>query len=127
MTQIIESLPIIHEDFNTSKLKSLYFKSPIYYKDLLNNLTEEYEQKFGEETVDYRRLNEFLLQAKLSEMLNNLLNKMDKEVQAYSIEKFRLLSKENYNSYISNENLTAYPEYSIHGMGIYVRIKEKEE
>lgn len=60
-------------------------------------------------------------------MLNNLLNKMDKEVQAYSIEKFQLLSKENYNSYISNENLTAYPEYSIHGMGIYVRIKEKKE
>lgn len=63
LTQIIESLPIIHEDFNTSKLKSLYFKSPIYYKDLLNNLTEEYEQKFGEETVDYRRINEFLLQS----------------------------------------------------------------
>jgi hypothetical protein len=127
LTQIIGSLPIIHEDFNTSKLKSLYFKSPIYYKDLLNNLTEEYEQKFGEETVDYRRLNEFLLQSKLTVMLNNLLNKMDKEVQAYSIEKFQLLSKENYNSYISNENLTAYPEYSIHGMGIYVRIKEKKE
>jgi hypothetical protein len=127
LTQIIECLPIIHEDFNTSKLKSLYFKSPIYYKDLLNNLTEEYEQKFEEESVDYHKLNEFLLQSKLTEMLNNPLNKIDKEVQGYSIEKFQLLNKENYSSYISDENLTAYPEFSIHGMGIYVRIKEQEK
>lgn len=127
LSKIFESLPTILEDFDTSKLNSLYFNSPIYYKDLVDNLMEEYEQKIGENTVDYHKLNEFLIQSHLTENLNSLLNKIDKEVQNYSIEKFQLLRKENYGSYISDVILTDYPEFAIHGMGIYVRIKDQEK
>lgn len=126
LTKINESLPVIQDDFDISKLKSLYFKSPIFYQDLINNLTEEYENKFGEKIVDYHKLNDFLLQSNLTEKLNNNLNNINKEVQGYSIEKFQLLSKVNYSSYIRDEDFTAYPEFSIHGMGIYVQIKDLE-
>lgn len=126
LNRIDKCIPIIQENFMIPKLSSFYFKEPIYYKDIANELSNEYFRKFGKNNIDYQKLNEFLLESNLNSKLDNFLVQMNKNVQYYSIEKFHFLKKEYFNSYIPNENLTNYPEFTIHGMELYVRIVDKK-
>src|SRR5690606_29637218 len=93
---INECLPLIQRDFNIMKFSSIYFQSPIYYIDLVKELSGEYEQKFGQKYIGYEKLNPFLLQSSLNIRLNNFLEPLNKKVKRYGIEKFQLVSKESF-------------------------------
>ena len=125
LNKINECLPIIQEDFDTENLRSLYFpRPPIFYKDLTTKLSKDYESQFGQENISYKKLNEFLMNSWLEKQIGAFLDQFGKTTRRYGIEKFHLLDKEYYEEYIPNADLNEYPEFSIHGMGISVIIKE---
>jgi hypothetical protein len=125
LNKINECLPVIQEDFETENLNSLYFpKSPIFYKDLTTALSKDYESQFGQETISYKKLDEFLMNSWLEKQIGTFLDQFGKTTRRYGIEKFHLLDKEYYNEYIPSTDLSEYPVFSIHGMGISVIINE---
>lgn len=114
-------LPLIKEDFDTSKLTSIHFKEPIFYLDLAKKLSSEYEQEFGRKRVD--KWLPFLLKSSLTSQLNYFLNPLNKKVRHYGFEKFQLLDKENYKEYLPNINFTEYPEFTLNsynGMSVSI-------
>jgi hypothetical protein len=113
LTRINECYPLIKEDFFMSKLNSFYFKEPIYYFDLAKELSTEYEQQFGRKNISYKTLNRFLLNSKMNNQLNSFVNPLNKKIKRYSIEKFHLIDKKYYTSYLPNIDLTEYPEFTI--------------
>lgn len=123
LDRINQSLPIVRNDFDITKLSSIYFKSPIYYLDLLKELMNEYEMKFGKKGISYQDLNDFLLNSSLNTRLNGFLHPLNKKVKRYNIEKFQLVDKNNFNSYIPDTDLTDYPEFAIGGMGLSVQLE----
>lgn len=123
LDRINQSLSIIRNDFDITKLRSLYFKSPIYYLDLTKELMNEYEKKFGKKGISYQDLNDFLLSSGLNTRLNSFLHPLNKKVKRYSIEKFHLVDKKNFNSYLPDADLTDYPEFAIGGMGLSVQLE----
>ena len=124
--KIADCLPLIEQNFNLNKLNSLYFEPPIFYKDLTSELSKAYKNQFGEKNIDYNKLNEFLKHSWLDKKLGIFLKQLGKNTKNYGIEKFHLLNKEYYGNYIPNENMSKYPEFSIHGMGITINIKKNE-
>jgi len=118
-----DCLKVIQDDFYISNLSSLYFPPPIYYADLSNELSKVYEQAFGQKNVSYQKLNQFLLASDFNAQLNTFLEPFGKTVSRYGIEKFHLLHKENYGSYLKDANLTDYPDFTIHGMGLSIQLK----
>lgn len=125
LTKISECIPLIKEDFYISKLKSFYFKSPIYYSDLTKELSTEYEKQFGRKNISYEKLNQFLLNSNLNNQLDNFVNPFDKKVKRYSIEKFHLTDKKYFGNYLPNVDLKEYPKFAINGMGLSVRLENK--
>jgi hypothetical protein len=125
LTKINECYSLIKEDFCLSKLTSFYFKEPIYYLDLAKELSTEYEQQFGLKNINYEELNQFLLNSKLNKQLGSFVNPLDKKIKRYNIEKFHLMDKKHYGNYLSNIDLTAYPKFTINGMGLYVQLENK--
>lgn len=119
--------PIIKEDFYMSKLYSLYFREPVYYQDLAKELATEYEQQFGRKNINHAKLNQFLLGSKLNTQLESLVNPMEKSVEGYGIEKFHLMDKKYFKSYLPDADLTAYPEFTLHGMGLYVQLESQKK
>ena len=119
-------LPIIKEDFDVSKIQSMSFKEPIFYLDLATKLSSEYEEKFGRKNVNYEKFSQFLMQSSLNSQLNNFLDPLNKKVKYYGFEKFHLIDKENYKTYLPNVDLTDYPEFSFNAhSGIYVELENK--
>ena len=116
------AIPKIKEDFKVAQLSSIFFKATIYYPDVNLELSKDYEQKFGRKIISYQKLNQFLLQTPFNTTLNNFLKPFGRKIQKYGIEKFHLIEKKHYPSEIPDENLANYPDFSIHGMGIYVQI-----
>lgn len=125
LTKIKECLSLINEDFYLSKLTSFYFKDPIYYLDLAKKLSAEYEQQFGRKNINFEKQNQFLLGSKLNLQLNELVSTYNKETRRLGIEKFHLLDKKYFGEYLSEVNLTEYPEFTIHGMGLSVYLVNK--
>ena len=131
LERIEACLLIIKEDFDVSKFSSIYFKEPLYYLDLAKKLSNEYEQEFGRKNISYEKLNQFLLKSYLNVQLNNFLNPLNKKVKRYEIEKFHLMDKKDYESYLynnerlSNIDLTGYPEFTLNGMGVSVQLENK--
>ena len=125
LTKINECFSLIKKDFNTTKLSSFYFKDPIFYFDLTKELSTEYEQEFGQKTISYKKLNQFLLNSNLNTKLDNFVRPFEKKVERYGIEKFQLMSKQNYRNFLPNIDIAKYPEFAIEGMGLYVRLKDK--
>lgn len=125
LKRIDECLKVIKDDFYISNLSSIYFKPPIYYADLSNELSKEYTQAFGQKGISYQRLNQFFLESNFNSELNNFLKPYSKTVSGYSIEKFHLLEKENYSHYLKDADLTKYPDFTLHGMGLYIRLSDK--
>ena len=121
--KVNQSLPTIKNDFNITKLSSIYFNSLIYYLDLSKELSGEYEKKFGKKRVSYQKLNEFLLSSSLTTQLNSFLHPLNKKVKRYSIEKFHLVDKNNLKSDLPNTDLTDYPEFAIGGIGLSVQLE----
>jgi len=124
---VIDSLttwiPRIKEDFAMNKLNSLYFKEPIYYPDINKLLSQEYEEKFGKKRIDQQKLSQFLLSTSLTRELNDFLKPLhSKKVSSYTVEKFHLIDRKHYQSYLPETNTADYPDFSIHGMGLYVEI-----
>lgn len=124
LLKINECYPLIKQDFSLSKLKSFYFRDPIYYFDITKELSIEYEQQFGRKHINYEKLNLFILNSKLNKHLSKFLNPLNKKVKRYFIEKFHLMDKKYYSEYLSNIDLTEYAEFVIHGMGLYVELKD---
>jgi len=117
---------LIKEDFDATKLTNIYFKSPIYYLDMATTLSKEYEQKFGQKNVSYNKAFDFMLQASLTQQLNEFLGPMQKKVHRYGIEKFHLLEKQYYNTYLPDvSNFSAYPEFVPNGMGMAVYVERE--
>ena len=127
LTKINECIPLIKEDFYISQLNSLYFRDPIYYFDLVKELSTEYEKQFGRKNISYDKLNQFLLNSNLNKQLDNFANPVDKKTKRYSIEKFHLTDKKYFGDYLPNVDLTAYPEFAINGMGLSVQLENKQE
>lgn len=115
-------LPRLKEDFNLTKLTSLYFRSPINYPDLSNDISKEYEQKFGRKGISYQKLHPFLLETKFNSGLNDFLKLLNKKVERYGIEKFQLQKKSERFSWPPNADTSAYPDFFIDGMGFYVKL-----
>lgn len=127
LKNIDKCFPLIQEDFNTEKLNSLYFtNSFIFYPDIVNGLSNEYEKKYGRKRTSYSNLNNFLLNSKFNEMINDFLESKNKKVFRYSIEKFNLIEKEYFKYSLPNSDLKNYPEFSINGMGTGVRLQNKQ-
>jgi hypothetical protein len=119
-------LPLITEDFNISKFSSFHFMEPIFYFDLAMELSNEYEQEFGQKRVNYRKLNEFLLRSSSSTQLNHFLNPLNKKVRWYGFEKFHLIDKENFKEYLPNIDFTEYPEFTLNAHnGMSVNLENK--
>lgn len=126
LTKINKYLPHIKEDFYLTKLNSFYFRDPIYYFDLVKELSTEYEKQFGRKNISYEKLNLFLLNSSLNKQLDNFLNPLGKKIKRYSIEKFHLADKKHFGEYLPNVDLTEYPEFTINGMGLYVQLENKK-
>ncbi|WP_266205630.1 hypothetical protein [Pontibacter kalidii] len=124
LDKINESLPLIKKDFNLDKLGYLYFEPPIFYKDMTTELSKSYENQFGKKNIKYKQLNEFLLDSWLERKVSVFLNQFNKSTKRYGIEKFHLLEKAYYEEYIPNSDLSDYPSFSIHGMGVSVLLNE---
>lgn len=118
-------LPQIKKNFNLDKFHNLFFKPPIYYPDLDATLSNEYEKKFGSTTIGYPQLNTFLLSASATSEINTFTAPLNKKVNRYSIEKFHLLQKKDYHYYLPGTDTANYPEFSLHGAGIYVSLSDK--
>lgn len=126
LEKINESLPLIKEDFDISKIESISFKEPIFYLDLATVLSSEYEEKFGRKNVSYEKFSQFLMQSSLNSQLNDFLDPLNKKVKYYGFEKFHLIDKENYKTYLPNTDLTEYPEFTFNAhSGIYVELENK--
>lgn len=126
LDKINECLPVIQKDFNIDNLNSLYFQPPIYYKDMTNELSDSYENKFGERNIGYQKQDDFLMNSWLGARVDGFLSEFNKSAERYGIEKFHLLEKEYYDTYIPNTDLTGYPDFSINGMGISVHLKDEK-
>jgi len=126
LEKIAECFPLIEEDFNLSKLTSFNFKEPVFYLDLAQKLSSEYEQKFGRKEISQKELNRFLLQSSLTSQLNHFLNPTGKKVKYYGLEKFHLINKEIYKYCLPNVDFTAYPEFTFGALtGVFVQVENK--
>ncbi len=118
-------LPLIKEDFNIEKLDYLYFmNSFIYYPDIVTELSNDYEAKFGQKRVKYEVLSKFLLNSIFNNKINEFLKSQNKKVIGYGIEKFNLIDKESMRYQLPNTELKDYPEFSINGMGTVVKLNK---
>jgi len=126
LEKLNECFPQIQQDFNIDRLNSFYFETPIFYKDMTTELSKSYENQFGDKNINYQKLNEFLMNSWLEEKINDFLSQFNKSTQRYSIEKFHLLDKEFFDSYIPGVDLKDYPSFSINGMGISVILNENK-
>lgn len=125
LEKVEECLPLIGEDFDVSKLASFGFMPPVYYLDLANMLSGEYEQEFGRKNITHKRLNQFLLQSGLNSQLNVFFNPLHKKVKRYWLEKFHLIDKESYKGYLPDINLSAYPDFTLNvHMGMWVDLED---
>lgn len=121
--KINECLPLIRGNFELDNLRSLYFEPPIFYKDLTNELTQDYKNQVGQRDISTKQLDEFLKNSWLEEKIGSFLKQFDKTTRTYGIEKFHLLQNQHYNQYIQNVELSEYPEFSLNGIGISVILK----
>jgi hypothetical protein len=125
LKKIGDCLKVIKDAFYISNLSSLYLEPPIFYTDLSNELSKEYEIAFGRKNISYQRLNQFLLKSNFNSQLNTFLKPYNKTVSHYGIEKFHLLHKENYSHYLKDIDLTNYPDFTLNGMGLSIRLTDK--
>ena len=126
LEKIESCFSLIEEDFNLSKLTSLDFMEPIFYLDLATKLSGEYEPKFGHKNINYKKLDEFLLESSLTSQLNCFLNPLNKKVKRYGLEKFFLIEKKHYEHYLPNVDFTEYPEFVFNAhTGISVSLENK--
>jgi len=126
LEKIEECIPLIEEDFNLSKLTSINFEAPIFYLDLAKKMSSEYVQEFGRKNVTYERFSKFLFKSSLHSQLCDFLNPLNKEVRHYGFEKFFLIEKEHYGSYLPNTDFTEYPEFTFNAhSGISVSLQDK--
>lgn len=125
LTKLNACLPHIQEDFNVTKINSFYFRDPIYYFDLVKELSTAYEKQFGPKSISYEKLNDFLLKSSLTKQLDIFVSPLDKKINRYSIEKFHLTDKKYFGEYLPNIDLTEYPEFAVNGMGLYIQLETK--
>jgi len=126
LDKVAVCLPLIKEDFDLSKLASFFFEAPIYYLDLATKLSNEYEQKFGRQNVDFSKFHEFLLESSLTSQLNHFFSPLNKRVKRYGFEKFHLIEKQHYNEYLPNVDFTEYPEFTFNAhVGVDVQLENK--
>jgi hypothetical protein len=126
LDKLNECLPQIEQDFNIDRLNSFYFEPPIFYKDMTTELSKSYENQFGDKNISYQKLDEFLMNSWLEEKTNDFLRQLNKSTKRYSIEKFHLLDKDYFDTYIPGVDLNDYPSFSINGMGISVILNDKK-
>jgi hypothetical protein len=117
LKKINASFYLINHDYDLLDLRTVSFRSPIYYPDLAKSLSTQYEQSFGQEMVKYDKLNKFLLGTEMNSQLNTLLKPFNKKVKLYSVEKFNLVNKKHYGfAKLPNFNFSNYPEFTLDGI-----------
>lgn len=116
---------LAEKDFDPYKLKSIFFEPPVFYPDLNLELSKAYAKNFGNKTILQQKLHEFLKSTVLTEKINLLCKPFNKEVDYFGVEKFHLIDRNHYNAYLSNEVTANYPDFSIHGMGMYIGLKNR--
>ena len=126
LIKINACIPNIQKDFYLTKLKSLYFRDPIYYFDLVKELSVQYEKQFGNKNISYEKLNQFFLNSNVNKKVDNFLSPLNKKTKLYSIEKFYLMDKKYFPEYLPGVDLTGYPEFAINGMGLYIQLESKK-
>jgi len=119
-------IPLIQKDFDFYKINTLYFKSPLYFPDLARDLTLEYEEKFERAVIEKQELDQFLLKSALNTHLSTILKPLHKKAKRYTIEKFDITDKANYQHFLPEINPDEYPEFSLNGTGVYVRLTNLE-
>ena len=125
LENLTECVPLIKEDFEFSKLNSINLKSPIHYLDLTKELSNEYELRFGKTSINHQKLNHFLLHSTLNKRLDSFLIPFKKQVKGYAIEKFHLLDKKYFGTYLPETDLKDYPEFALEGMGVYIYLESR--
>lgn len=127
LTKINDCLPCIKEDFYLTKFKTLDFRDPIYYFDIVKEISIEYEKQYGQKIISYEKLNQFLLKSNLNKQIDNFVAQFDKKTKRYIIEKFQITDKKYIGNYMKKVNLTEYPEFVINGMGITIELESKSQ
>ena len=95
--------------------------------DLITELTLEYENQFGKRPIRYEQLDKFLLTSVLTKELDSIAHPLGKKIKGYSVEKFHLLDKKYYGEYLPGIDLMPYPEFTIMGMGLSVRMENRPQ
>lgn len=125
LKETTDCLPLIEEDFEVKRLKSINFEAPIFYLDLAKKISSEYEIEYGRKNIGYKEFNQFLLTSSLTSQLNDFIKPLNKKVERYGFEKFFLIDKSDYKSYIPNVDFTEYPEFIFNAhSGIFVQLKQ---
>jgi len=119
-------IPLIQRDFDFHKINTVYFKSPLYFPDLARDLSLEYGEKFGRAVIDKQELDQFLLKSALNTHLKTILKPLNKKAKRYTIEKFDITDRANYQNSLPEINPDEYPEFSLNGTGVYVRLSSIE-
>lgn len=63
------------------------------------------------------------MSASITSQLNNILKPINKKVKSYSIEKFHLLSKEQFCKFYPEMRFENYPNITLFGSGILVDLE----
>lgn len=113
-------LSTIAEDFSVGQIASVYLKTPVYYYDLANNLTDLYQAKHEGKNLSFVEQQTFFKESILHESMTHFATHFQKEPSAYSLEKIHVMKKEQYHSYLPEADLSHYPDFTIGGLGLHV-------
>ena len=61
----------------------------------------------------------------LNKRLDSFLIPFKKQVKGYAIEKFHLLDKKYFGTYLPETDLKDYPEFALEGMGVYIYLESR--
>lgn len=117
-------LPIINEDFGGKSIKSLYLKTPVYYLDLATNLYDIYQAEYKDKSITQPEEQAFFEKSLLHEFMVGLGAHTQMRPISYSLEKFHVMKKAGYSSYLPDTNLDDYPEFTIGGIGLHIFFEE---
>lgn len=107
--------PIIEKEFNLNKMYSLYVGQVIYYPDLAKEISTQYEKDFGKKITSHKKFNEMMMQQPTTENLNSIIERYNKKIRAFSVEKFGLIEKPVFSLFIKDVDFSDYPDFIIEG------------
>lgn len=120
VAQTTAVLPEIAEDFGGGSVRSLYLKTPIFYRDLASNLYDLVQAEYAKEGLNAQKQQELFEKSLLHVYMLGLGERMQSVPVAYSLEKFHVMKKEGYTSYLPESAISELPEFTIGGIGLHI-------